>query len=106
MDLVTKSTCELSWRAPFHAGSLSYRVCYWRDGQTPSFAREVDVRETGCRLQELQPNTTYSVSVVAPFHLTVHANQPYKWEYVSEQQATSSDAIKQKYEAFRLRRGN
>jgi GTP-binding protein EngB required for normal cell division len=29
----------------------------------------------------------------------MHANQPYKWEYVSEQQATSSNAIKQKYEA-------
>jgi type IV secretory pathway ATPase VirB11/archaellum biosynthesis ATPase len=25
----------------------------------------VDVKETGCRLQELQPNTTYFVSVVA-----------------------------------------
>jgi hypothetical protein len=29
----------------------------------------------------------------------MHANQPYRWEYVSEKQATSSDAIKQKYEA-------
>jgi hypothetical protein len=29
----------------------------------------------------------------------MHANQPYRWEYVTEKQATSSDAIKQKYEA-------
>jgi hypothetical protein len=29
----------------------------------------------------------------------LHANQPYRWEYVTEKQATSSDAIKQKYEA-------
>jgi hypothetical protein len=29
----------------------------------------------------------------------MHANQPYKWEYVKQKQATSSDAIKQKYEA-------
>jgi hypothetical protein len=28
----------------------------------------------------------------------MHANQPYKWEYVNEKQATSSDAIKLKYE--------
>ncbi|EFX70692.1 hypothetical protein DAPPUDRAFT_217123 [Daphnia pulex] len=28
----------------------------------------------------------------------MHANQPYRWEYVTEKQATSSDAIKQKYE--------
>jgi hypothetical protein len=29
----------------------------------------------------------------------MHANQPYRWEYVKQKQATSSDAIKQKYEA-------
>jgi hypothetical protein len=29
----------------------------------------------------------------------MHANQPYRWEYVVEKQATSSDAIRQKYEA-------
>ena len=28
----------------------------------------------------------------------LHANQPYRWEYVTEKQATSSDAIKKKYE--------
>ncbi|EFX70696.1 hypothetical protein DAPPUDRAFT_30434, partial [Daphnia pulex] len=28
----------------------------------------------------------------------MHANQPYSWEYVKQKQATSSDAIKQKYE--------
>ncbi|EFX66160.1 hypothetical protein DAPPUDRAFT_30866, partial [Daphnia pulex] len=28
----------------------------------------------------------------------MHANQPYKWEYVKQKQTTSSDAIKQKYE--------
>lgn len=28
----------------------------------------------------------------------MHANQPYKWEYVTQKQATSSDAIKHKYE--------
>ena len=28
----------------------------------------------------------------------LHANQPYRWEYVTEKQATSSDAIKEKYE--------
>jgi energy-coupling factor transporter ATP-binding protein EcfA2 len=28
----------------------------------------------------------------------MHANQPYRWEYVKQKQATSSDAIKQKYE--------
>ena len=28
----------------------------------------------------------------------LHANQPYRWEYVQEKQATSSDAIKKKYE--------
>jgi hypothetical protein len=29
----------------------------------------------------------------------MHANQPYRWEYSLEKQATSSDEIKQKYEA-------
>jgi hypothetical protein len=29
----------------------------------------------------------------------MHSNQPYRWEYVVEKQATSSDAIKQKYES-------
>jgi ferritin len=29
----------------------------------------------------------------------MHANQPYKWEYVKQKQTTSSDAIKQKYES-------
>ena len=29
----------------------------------------------------------------------MHANQPYRWEYVTEKQGTSSGAIKQKYEA-------
>jgi hypothetical protein len=29
----------------------------------------------------------------------MHANQPYRWECVTEKKATSSDAIKQKYEA-------
>ena len=28
----------------------------------------------------------------------LHTNQPYRWEYVTEKQATSSDAIKKKYE--------
>ena len=28
----------------------------------------------------------------------MHANQPYRWDYVTEKQATSSDAIKEKYE--------
>ncbi|KAK4015791.1 hypothetical protein OUZ56_030762 [Daphnia magna] len=29
----------------------------------------------------------------------MHANQPYRWEYVKQKQTTSSDAIKEKYEA-------
>ena len=49
---VTQSTAELSWNPLIVARytTLSYRVRYWRDGQTPSSAHEMDVTETGCRL--------------------------------------------------------
>jgi hypothetical protein len=66
-DLVTQSTAELSWSNPVGAGNsiLTYRVHYWRDGQSSSSAHELDVSDTGCRLQELRPTTTYFVNVVA-----------------------------------------
>ena len=44
---------------------FSYRVHYWLSDQDPSTAHELDVMETHCRIEQLEPESSYSVNIVA-----------------------------------------
>ena len=66
IDLVTQSTAEVSW-LKLGAGRtrITYRVRYWEDGRDNA-PEELEVYdETGCRIENLQPETTYCVEIVA-----------------------------------------
>ncbi|XP_057374125.1 uncharacterized protein LOC130695026 isoform X2 [Daphnia carinata] len=66
VETVTPSTAELGWTGTRNKG-VSYRVRYWQYGQDESQASELQIAdgETGCRLERLQPETTYCVNIVA-----------------------------------------
>ncbi|XP_057377823.1 uncharacterized protein LOC130699592 [Daphnia carinata] len=66
VETVTQSTAELGWIDTVNK-SVSYRVRYWQYGQDETQAEELEIAvgETSCRLERLQPETTYSVKIVA-----------------------------------------
>jgi hypothetical protein len=68
-----------------------HRMCWYKN----------DEDKVNCGVMDLRmPEDTRSCTVCPEKCIWyMHANQPYRWEYVSEKKATSSDAIKQKYEA-------
>ena len=66
VELVTQSTVELSWSKLPRKNRFSYRVHYWLSDQDSSAAHELDVgMETNCRIEHLEPESAYSVNIVA-----------------------------------------
>ena len=72
VELVTQTTVELSWSSPslvpcnVGRNQFSFHVRYWPNGQDASSAKllKVSLKETFCRLDQLQPETAYSVNIV------------------------------------------
>ena len=62
VDMVTAHTAELVWAAT--NPNLSYRTRYWPKGQ-PVLARECTSQKNSCRLEQLDPETTYSIIIMA-----------------------------------------
>ena len=62
VDLVTTHTADLVWTAT--NPNSSYRTRYWPKGQ-PALARECTSQEKSCRLEQLDPETTYSIILMA-----------------------------------------
>ena len=60
LKFATQNTAELGWSSS--PGVASYRIHYWKNGQISS-VRQIDSKETNCRLNELLPGTTYLVNI-------------------------------------------
>ncbi|KAK4015789.1 hypothetical protein OUZ56_030760 [Daphnia magna] len=66
VGMVGQSTAELRWKATSAGNEVFYRVLYWQAGEDDSSANELKVpfNESGCQLENLQPETTYRVHIV------------------------------------------
>lgn len=81
VELVTQNTAELVWTPSVVKKIRFYcRVQYWQDGQDSSSARHLHVesKEIGCRLELLQPDTTYFVNIVVVSNEMRETSQPSK----------------------------
>ncbi|KAI9556597.1 hypothetical protein GHT06_016387 [Daphnia sinensis] len=67
MNDIEEEGSNMPWNQQTQKCSVSYRVRYWQYGQDESQANEKDVAvgESSCRLEGLQPETTYCVNIVA-----------------------------------------
>ncbi|KAI9550852.1 hypothetical protein GHT06_004662 [Daphnia sinensis] len=66
VELVTQTTAELGWSRPSNGTrNISYRVRYWKSDEDETTCQKFETASSGCRLQELEPETTYFVNVVA-----------------------------------------
>jgi hypothetical protein len=66
--MVTQSTAEIGWKSCIVGNQgYTYRIQYWPSGQGASLANEINIpaNENSCRLEQLLPETTYSVNIVA-----------------------------------------
>ncbi|KAI9556599.1 hypothetical protein GHT06_016389 [Daphnia sinensis] len=75
---VTQYTAELRWKRTGAGTQVSYRVLYWGAGEDDSSANalEVPFNESGCRLENLQPETMYRVHIVTVSNDGGHASVP------------------------------
>jgi hypothetical protein len=68
VELVTQSTAEIGWKSCSVGNrGYTYRIQYWPIEQGASLANEISIpaNESSCRLEQLLPETTYSVNIVA-----------------------------------------
>ncbi|KAI9550834.1 hypothetical protein GHT06_005415 [Daphnia sinensis] len=66
VELITQTTAELGWSRPSNGTrNISYRVRYWISDEDETTCQKFETASSGCRLQELEPETTYFVNVVA-----------------------------------------
>ena len=68
VEMVKTTTAELVWTFPSNRAphiKFFFRVRCWREGQRGSsaFQRDVDSTETGCLLENLIPDTSYSANI-------------------------------------------
>ena len=68
VEMVTQSTAEIGWKS-CRVGNqgYTYRIQYWPSEQGASLANEISIpaNESSCRLEQLLPETTYSVNILA-----------------------------------------
>jgi hypothetical protein len=69
IELVTQSTAEIGWKSCSVGKSrvhISHSV-YWPSGQGASLANQINIpaNESNFRLEQLLPETIYSVNIVA-----------------------------------------
>lgn len=66
IEWISQSMADLAWTQPSKkAGKVSYRVQYWpKEDVSSTFEIDVDSIQTECRLEQLKPETSYSVNVV------------------------------------------
>ena len=68
VELVTQSTAEIGWKSCSVGNrGYTYRIQYWPSEQGASLANEISIpaNESSCRLEQLLPETTYSVNILA-----------------------------------------
>ena len=80
-ELVSRTAAKLQWNGPVHKlRRFVYIVRYCRNGQDFSSAEELDVdsAENSCILENLEPETTYCVNIVAVSILGEETSLPSK----------------------------
>jgi energy-coupling factor transporter ATP-binding protein EcfA2 len=65
VELVTQSTAEIGWKnSGVGSQRYTYRIRYWQNGQDAADELDIPSNESSCRLEQLEPETTYFVNIV------------------------------------------